>query len=334
VPTALVTGATGLVGMHLVPRLRRGEWTVRALVRDRARAAALAPDEAALVEGDVLDAGAFARAAAGCDAIFHAAAAITPHGGWEAYRRPNVDGTRNAIEAAARAGARLVHVSSVAVYGAAGRYAGDGGPTDEATPLGPIPAHAWYARSKLESEALVLEAQHAGRLWATAVRPCVLYGAYDRQFVPRIARLLRAGVAPVIGNGSNTLAVVHAGNVADGMARAVEHDAADGQVYNLTNDGDVTARRFFELGGEGMGRRVRVVPVPMPAARAAFAVVRAVAPLVAGPRFGAAIRSSFDFLARDNPFSSERARRELGWSPPIAPEAAIVDSFRWWAAQH
>jgi nucleoside-diphosphate-sugar epimerase len=334
VPAALVTGATGLVGMHLVPRLRRSGWTVRALVRDRSRAGALARDEVTLVEGDVLDAGAFARAAEGCDAIFHTAAAITPRGGWDAYRRPNVDGTRHAIAAAANAGARLVHVSSVAVYGATGRYSADGRPTDEATPLGPIPEHAYYARSKRESEALVLEAQRAGRLWATAVRPCVLYGPHDRQFVPRIARLLRVGVAPVVGAGGNTLAVVHAGNVADAMARAVEHDGANGQVYNLTNDGDVTARRFFELASAGMHRRVRVVSVPMPLARAAFAVVRAVAPIAVGRRFAAAIASSFDFLARDNPFSSERARRELGWAPPIATEEGIVESFRWWAAQH
>ena len=63
--------------------------------------------------GDVLDAGTVARAAAGCDAIFHNAAAITPLGGWEAFRRTNVDGTTNAIAAARASGARLIHLSSV-----------------------------------------------------------------------------------------------------------------------------------------------------------------------------------------------------------------------------
>jgi nucleoside-diphosphate-sugar epimerase len=40
--------------------------------------------------------------------------------------------------------------------------------------------------------------------------------------------------------------------------------------------------------------------------------------------------SAVDFLSLDNPFSSERARRELGWSPSVRPEVGIPDAFRWW----
>ena len=67
------------------------------------------------------------------------------------------------------------------------------------------------------SEALVLEAHAAGRIWATAVRPDVIYGKRDRQFVPRIAGLLQRGFAPLIGGGRTTLPIVHAANVADGF---------------------------------------------------------------------------------------------------------------------
>jgi nucleoside-diphosphate-sugar epimerase len=42
---------------------------------------------------------------------------------------------------------------------------------------------------------------------------------------------------------------------------------------------------------------------------------------------------SFDFLTRDNPFTSERARRELGWDPPVRPEEGVIDAFRWWKTQ-
>jgi nucleoside-diphosphate-sugar epimerase len=332
VPTALVTGATGLIGMHLVPRLQRDGWQVRALVRDPARAGLLSRADATLATGDVLDATSFLRAARGCDVLFHAAAVITPRGGWEAFRRPNVEGTRNAIAAAAGAGARLVHVSSVAVYGAH-RFA-NGRRTDESVAPGRIPEESYYARSKRESEDLVWEAQRAGTVWATAVRPSVLYGAYDRQFVPRLARMLRRGFAPVIAGGRNTLAIVHAANVADGLVRAAAFDGANGKAYNLANDYDVTVREFFERAAEGLDRRLRIVSVPMSVAQVGFAAVKVLAPLVLGNQLKAMMASSLDFLARDNPFSSELARRELGWDPPVKPETGIPEAFRWWAAHH
>jgi nucleoside-diphosphate-sugar epimerase len=59
-----------------------------------------------------------------------------------------------------------------------------------------------------------------------------------------------------------------------------------------------------------------------------------VAPLVVGNRFNAVTAGSLDFVSRDNPFSSERARRELGWNPPVRPEVGVPEAFRWWAAHH
>jgi nucleoside-diphosphate-sugar epimerase len=336
VPTALVTGATGLVGNHVVLRLAREGWTVRALVRDAARAGALSRAGVDLATGDTLEPTGLARAARGCDVVFHAAAAITPRGGWDAFNGPNVQGTRNAIAAAAGAKARLVHVSSVAVYGEKERYAhgSAGRRIDEESPLATIPETSFYARSKRESEQLVLDAHVAGRLWATAVRPCVVYGPHDRQFVPRVARLLQHGVAPLVNGGRSTLSIVHAANVADGMLRAAQHDGAGGRTYNLANDFDVTVAEFVRLAGIGMGLKIRALPVPLPVAKGGLAIFQLLAPLVLGNRFGGFASSSLDFLSRDNPFSSDRARRELGWAPPVRPEEGIPDAFRWWAKHH
>jgi nucleoside-diphosphate-sugar epimerase len=331
VPTALVTGATGLVGHHVVERLRRDGWTVRAFVRDAARAGALSRAGVELATGDTLEPSGFERAARHCDVVFHTAAAVTARGGWDAFRQPNVDGTRNAIAAAAAAKARLVHVSSVAVYGAGERYRGEGRLTDEESPLAELAAGAFYARSKRESEALVLDAHAAGRVWATAVRPSVIYGTHDRQFVPRIARLLQRGFVPLVGGGRSTLAVVHAANVADGMVRAAMTDAAGGRAYNLANDYDITVEDFFRLGSVGLGVKMRRVPVPYGLARAGLGMFAAVAPLLFGSRFNAVGAASLDFISRDNPFSSARARRELGWDPPVRHESGVPEAFRWWA---
>lgn len=329
-PLALVTGATGQVGSYIAERLVADGWRVRALVRDVPGARWLEELGAELVLGDVLDAGAFLEAASGSEAIFHAAAIVTTRQGWgwERYRESNVGGTRNAIAAAAGSGARLLQVSSVAVYGGASRYRET--PTDESTPLAPLPDDAYYARSKRESEQLVLDAHAAGRIWATAVRPDVIYGRRDRQFVPRLARLLEHGFLPVVAGGSTTLAVVHAANVADGAVRAVVTDAAGGQAYNLANDFDVTVADFASLAGLGLGRRVRLVSVPLSLARPAFAALQGVVRATRGAAMAAQAAGTLDFLARDNPFSSGRARRELGWSPQVEPRAGIPDAFQWW----
>lgn len=329
---ALVSGATGLVGSYIVERLHADGWMVRALVRDAKRAAWLGPLGAELIPGDVLDAGAFVRAAAGCEAIFHCAAAILPERDeWEAYRATNLDGTRNAIAAARATGARLLHVSSVAVYGGATRYRDR--PTDESAELPPLPETAFYARSKRESEAMVLDAHRRGEIWACAVRPDVIYGRRDRQFVPRIAKVLSRGFFPLLGGGRSTLAIVHAANVADGAVRAIDADIAGGKAYNLANDYDVTVRDFVRLAAQGLRRRVRLVPVPMVMAKIVFKVVTI---MIGIARRGAALSQAsgaIAFVSRNNPFSSERARRELGWRPPIRPEVGIPEAFRWWADQ-
>lgn len=329
---ALVTGATGLVGSHIVERLHADGWAVRALVRDPQHAAWLAPLGAELVAGDVLEADGLVRAAAACEAIFHCAAAILPERSeWESYRATNLDGTANAIAAARTAGARLLHVSSVAVYGGASRYRST--PTDETVELPPLPETAFYARSKRESEAMVLEAHARNEIWACAVRPDVIYGKRDRQFVPRVAKALSRGFFPVLGGGRSTLAIVHAGNVADGAVRAVVTETAGGKAYNLANDYDVTVRDFVRLAAQGLGRRVRLVPVPMVLAKAVF---KAVTVLIGVARRGAALSQAggaVAFISRNNPFSSDRARRELGWRPPVQPDVGIPDAFRWWAEQ-
>lgn len=303
-------------------------------MRDAASAGTLGSAGAELATGDILDPVRLGLAARGCDVVFHTAAAVTPRGGWEAFSRPNIEGTRNAIAAASAAGARLVHVSSVAVYGSAERYSGGTGATHEDSPLAPLPDDAFYARSKRDSEALVMDAYRAGRVWATAVRPDVIYGPYDRQFVPRLARVLRWGIAPLVGGGGTTLAVVHAANVADAMVRAAVTDVAGGRAYNLANDFDVSVADFFRLAADGMGRRVRTLPVARGIARSVLALASLVAPLVGGGRFKAATVASLDFLSRDNPFTSARARRELGWDPPVRPERGVVEAFRWWATHH
>lgn len=333
-----MTGATGLIGSYIVERLLDDGWFVRALARepDVARASIPRGRSVEVVRGDVLDAASLANAASGSSVIFHAAANIIVRGGWDSYRLTNIEGTANAIAAAEKTGARLLQVSSVAVYGSRTRYeaAKRGSRTGEDAALEPLPERAYYARSKRESEAAVLRAHAQGRIWATAVRPVVVYGRRDRQFVPRMAGLMRRVPIPLLRRGRSIMSVVHAENVADGALLAATTDAAGGRAYNLTNDFEVSVRRFFELAGQGLGRRPLFVPLPLPVARGALRAAKTVARMLSGGRFSLVSNSAIDFIAEDNPFTSERARRELGWKPRVHPEDGVPDAFRWWVETH
>jgi UDP-glucose 4-epimerase len=324
---ALVTGATGMLGARLVERLLGEGWSVRALARDPSRAAWIEAQGARVAAGDLTDPESLAAAATGCDAVFNAAAAIGPGGDHEAFRRVNVTGTANVLAVAAAAGSRLVHVSSTSVFGRQ-RYRPT--PTDETAELPELPEADAYGRSKQEAERLVLDAHAQGRVWAVVVRPPVMYGPRDRQFAPRLGPVLEWGVFPLIGGGRTTLSLVHADSVADGAIRAATTGRAGGHVYHLTNDFDVTVADLVRFASRGLGRRILAPRVPGAVGRAAFKAL-ALALVAAGRKdITPHAEGLLQMLTRDNPFTSERARRELRWSPVIRPPEGLSEAFRWW----
>lgn len=324
---ALVTGATGLLGSHLVMRLVESGCEVRALVRRPGGANWLRRPNVELIEGELADARVLESAGAGCDVVFHAAAAIGPESTWETFRAGNVQGTSNVIEACVRSRARLVYVSSTAVYGDS-RYRL--APVDECVALPQLPAADAYGRSKREAEHIVLAARNAGRLWGAIVRPPVMYGERDRQFIPRVAAVMSRGAFPLCGGGGTTLPVVHANAVAEGAIRAALTDAADGRVYNLTSDFPLTVAELVRLASVGLGRRVRAPSLSLGASRCLFGAL-AIGLALAGRRdLAAHAGGTLEMLTHDNPFSDARARDELRWSPTIRPEVGVPEAFGWW----
>jgi UDP-glucose 4-epimerase len=237
-------------------------------------------------------------------------------------------GTEHVVAAAEAAGSRVVHVSSTSVFGFR-RYGVTA--TDESVPLPPLPARDAYGRSKQEAERVVLGAHASGRVWTAVVRPPVMYGKRDRQFLPRAGPILERGLFPLIDGGTARLPLVHAGAVAEGAVRAAMTDAAGGRVYHLTDDFPVTAAELVSYASLGLGRRIRTLRVPLPAARLGFRAL-GVALAIGGRRDLARHAGGLlEMLSRDNPFTSERARRELGWSPTLRPLQGLPEAFRWWS---
>lgn len=322
--TVLVTGGSGLVGSHVIEALRARGYAVRALTRHPA-AAAVRELGAEVITGDVTDAAAWQRAAAGgLEAIVHAAAIVqrpnTPLADFEAV---NVGGTRLAVEAARAARARLVHVSSVSVYGGSSDYRPRPERRTEEFPFRPLAEHDFYARTKRASEDLVRAAVQRGDIVATAIRPNVIYGERDRLFIHRLVRAVRARVVPQIGPGTNHLSCVYAGNVAAAIVAALPRTpAAEGfRAYNITADAPppLTARQFLEAIADACGVRARFFRLPIPVARVAIG-------LWSGPRLA---RAALSFVTGENPYPIDRAQAELGWTPLVTAREALARSVRW-----
>jgi len=321
----LVTGGTGLVGRPLVAGLRARGVAVDALVRSESGAATMRELGASPVHGCIEDPRVW-EAVPATDGIIHVAALIAARTPWPTFFKINVEGTRLAAQAARRLGARLVHLSSVAVYG---RQAVDEAPGSrgERSPLGPLEEQDYYARSKRLAEEAV-RAEVALGLEAVILRPCVIYGDDDRLFLPRLAAVARHGWLPTVGAGDRTMAVVHAESVADAAVRALTTPGAASRIYNVTNDGEITAREFVQALGEGFGRPVRTVRVPEGAARAAARGVQALLRLIGPGLYPGTLTSAVTFWRGGNPYTSDRAREELDWRPAVDHRARITAAVR------
>jgi nucleoside-diphosphate-sugar epimerase len=301
--TVLVTGGRGLVGSHVIEALRAVGEDVRAF------------------DGDVTDPGAWRTASDGIRGIVHAAARVAQRLPFAEFERVNVGGTRLAVETARATGARLIHISSVAVFGRTAAFAAGAGAVDEDFPFGPIPEHDFYARTKRLAEAVV---QGSG-LSAAAIRPNVIYGERDRLFTARVIRVLKTGLMPRIGPGTNHLSCVYAGNVASAIVAALGHRIPGFRAYNITADAlpALTEREFMEAFAEALGVRVWRVPIPIFVARVGARLwarwLRFRDPVRYAGLGGAAV----GFVIGENPYTAARAQQELGWTPPFDTRTGI-----------
>lgn len=321
----IVTGGTGLVGGPVVRLLRSRGDEVDVVVRDEVGAARMRELGASPVFGSVEDPRLW-EAVDRAEGIIHVAALVASRTPWQTFFQVNVEGTRLAAATARRLGARLVHISSVAVYGRQA-YDDPSGSRREGSAFGPLEEHDFYARSKRLAEEAV-RAEVALGLEAVILRPCVVYGEGDRLFLPRMAAVARRGWLPRVGPGDVPMAVVHAESVAEAALRALDTPRAASRIYNVTNDGDITPREFVAALAEGVGRRVRTFPVPERAALAAAHVVQAALRTMGPGLYPGTITGAVRFWRGGNPYTSERAQEELGWKPAVAHRSVIASLVR------
>jgi len=317
---ALVTGATGFVGGHVVEALAARGDRVTVLARSAERAAPLAKLGVTVAPGTLEDPAALAAAVRGQDVVYHLAG-LTAAASPADYLRANADGTRRLLEAAAAttpAPSRFVHVSTQAVLGPSA----PGMRLAEDAPCRPLTA---YGRSKLAGEEAVRTA--TGVSW-TIVRPSAVYGPRDREFLPMF-RLARLGVAPVFGRGTQQLSLVCAPDLADLIVRAGTAPAAAGRTYHAAHPEVVTTRAFALAVGRAVGRRPLVVPVPGAVATPIVAAIGALAAARGRPSVLNRDKMA-EFLAPAWLLDVGAAERELGWRAALDAAEGTRRTAEWY----
>jgi nucleoside-diphosphate-sugar epimerase len=307
---ALVTGATGGLGLALTRALLDAGYPVRATGRNAAAIGRLHDMGAEAVAGDLFNLGADA-VCQDIDVVFHAAALSSPWGPDTAFQRANVDLTTDLLKAAREAGAdAFVFVSSPSVYA---RWGDQTGITeDTAWPSRPLNA---YARTKGEAERLVLTADAPG-FRTVAIRPRAIVGPDDAVLLPRILRLVKKGRFPLFRDGRAMVELTDARDAARALVLAdVHREAAGGQAINVTGGRPLPIRDVVGRLGQALGVEVRTVPVPLLLGQALSVGADALCRILPGRPEPVLTPYTLSTLASSQTFDLSRARRLLGYAP-------------------
>jgi dihydroflavonol-4-reductase len=303
---AFVTGATGFIGGHVARRLAAAGHEVTALARSPERTGALREAGVSVVPGDVTEPASLAGPIRRADVVFHLAAWYQL-GTTDRQRmyRINVKGTEHVVRLAAEAGVeRIVHCSTV---GALGTH-----------PPGVIPDETWrhsgrfgsvYEETKWMAHQRVHELAAAGAP-VVVVMPGAVYGPGDRSVLGAMLRIYAKGwllACPFLDAGVSWVRVE---DVAEGIVAAAEKGRL-GEDYILGGDnatiGEVL-RRIAPL----TGIRPPRLGIPAGLVRAALPISPLVGRLLGQPP--GILRDGLESLSGSLEYSSEKARRELGYS--------------------
>jgi dihydroflavonol-4-reductase len=319
----LVTGATGFLGHTLCPYLVERGYRLRALVRRSSEWEFLRPLGVELIWGDVRDPGVVHKAVEGCQAVVHAAGKFRFWGQREDFFAVNLEGTRNALEAARQAGVeRFIYISTIAVVGVPSH----GVVIDEEYPPAP---HDDYQRSKLAAEQLVLRYHQEHRLPTLVLRPGAFYGpgsryAFNRLFFEDPLK----GIPLRVHGGRRISFPVYIRDVALGIDLALKR-GRPGEVYNVSGR-SLSHRQIDGIVGRLLGYNIRRFHVPGWAMIALAGVWTRLSSYTGREPYYPINLAPYVFC--DWEVSSEKARRELGFIPTPFEEGARA-TLAWYREQ-
>jgi nucleoside-diphosphate-sugar epimerase len=310
---ALVTGANGFLGQHLVTRLLQEGYLVRALVRSSSQPKALEASGVELMYGDVGEPSSLLPAVEGCQLVFHLAG-VRRAPSRELFFRVNAQGTRHLCEAMARSGSRqrLILCSSLA---ASGPSTADR-PRVEEDPPAPV---EWYGESKLEAERIAFS--FGSRMEVTAARPCRILGPGDRENL-LFFRLAQKGIRLVIEGGPRPISTVDVEDAAAFLVQLSTASQAVGQVIFVAAEA-ITLEGLQELVAQALQSPARTIHLSPWMIRSLAALADGLS-RISGRHLPLNRKLARQLLAPAWTCSIAKAQKLLGY----APQWGIADSVR------
>lgn len=309
----LVTGASSLIGRHVVARLvARGD-AVTAFQRSPSGT------DGRELQGSITDVDAVARACRGQDTVVHLAAEVGVTGAGSEFESVNVHGTQVLLAAARRAGMRgVVHVSSPSVAHTGRALVGA-----DATPADPARTRGHYSTSKARAELAALGASTPD-LPVVAVRPHLVWGPGDTQLVGRIVERARRGRLALVGSGTALIDTTYVDNAADALVAALDRvEQLAGRPFVVSNGEPRTVHELVSriVTAAGIGWSPRRVPARV--AITGGAIVEWGWGLAGRTDDPPMTRFLAEQLSTAHWFDQQHTRDALGWSPAVP----LVEGF-------
>lgn len=325
---ALVTGATGFVGSHLVEALVGRGYRLRVLVRRTSKLDWMRGLPVEIAYGDVTDKASLSGACVGVRDVFHFGALVKARTA-EEFMLANAAGTRNLAESLAERGENggvFVYCSSLAAGGPAIATQSQPMPVrSESDPDQPITP---YGKSKLEGERGLREvAKASGKFRSVILRPPAVYGPRDAAIL-RFFKLVRAGILPLPGGEGARLSLIYVQDLVDASLETANHRNLDGVYY--VSDGAVhTWTTVGEMAGDMMHARTRPFVVPPWVAGVVASVSET------GAKFSgrAPLISKWkvqEMRQKHWVCTIDKARREWSFSPKFTLDLGLEKTLSWY----
>ncbi|MBD3321979.1 MAG: NAD-dependent epimerase/dehydratase family protein [Chitinivibrionales bacterium] len=311
----LVTGGAGFFGLHLSRNLLDRGCTVRILDCADLDNPAL-EGKVEFIKGDILDPAAVGTAATGVDAVIHNAAVVPISRSGKRFWTVNVDGTRNVLTHAEKAGVKkLVYISSSSAYGIPEKI-----PIDESVPLNPF---GKYGTSKAAGEKICEEFK--SRMDISIIRPRTILDEGRLGVQQILFDWVKKGKNfYIFGKGDNRFQLVSAKDLAEACCLTLEKSCR-GEDFNIGAQEFTTLRGDLEGFVTNAGTKTKIVSVPTRPARAVLQVLDFL-------RISPFVDYHYYILSHDVWFDTKKAETMLGWKAKDSNIDMLTRAYTWYLA--